>query len=586
MTQPSDVVAPALPDELAANGNEPSGTLRERGWSAFQPTSTAVDAGLFTWEIVSGAVDCDPLTYRMHGLPEDPSLTLDAFLARVPESDLPQLLKAIERMTASTGTYQIEYRVRDLDGDLRTMEARGRIVPGDDGRPGKMIGVVVDITSARAKREADQRRLREVADRARRMHEFTAALASALTVNAIIEAAQAGISAYGANSLILVAERDGQLKVAASYGLDDNCVDALSGLTSSRPAPISVAIQWNAPVYVGSPEVLAEDFPHLVDRLRNCSARAWVALPVRDSRGQVGACLFGFAETDEFPAEEKAQLFAASALLALSMERARMHEFQGALAGELQRGVLPRGELTASGLTIATRYQPATSGVEIGGDFYDVVQLADGRVALVIGDVEGHNLIAASLMGRLRTTVHAYAREGHGPAEVIARANQWLVDLNDNDPALALFATCCFVVVNPGTRELAICRAGHPPALVLPPGGKPRVLDCDAGLPLGIDKNAEYSTTQLPVEPGSVLVLTTDGLMVADSADPHNLSSLLAVLRLATADDLEVLADDLLSLPRRQTRHGDDVALLLARLDAGAGQPAGARDQARPGSPR
>jgi len=258
MTQPSDVVAPALPDELAANGNEPSGTLRERGWSAFQPTSTAVDAGLFTWEIVSGAVDCDPLTYRMHGLPEDPSLTLDAFLARVPESDLPQLLKAIERMTASTGTYQIEYRVRDLDGDLRTMEARGRIVPGDDGRPGKMIGVVVDITSARAKREADQRRLREVADRARRMHEFTAALASALTVNAIIEAAQAGISAYGANSLILVAERDGQLKVAASYGLDDNCVDALSGLTSSRPAPISVAIQWNAPVYVGSPEVLAE----------------------------------------------------------------------------------------------------------------------------------------------------------------------------------------------------------------------------------------------------------------------------------------------------------------------------------------
>src|SRR5262249_1180720 len=89
-------------------------------------------------------------------------------------------------------------------------------------------------------------------------------------------------------------------------------------------------------------------------------------------------------------------------------------------------------------------------------------------------------------------------------------------------------ATCCFVVVNPETRELAICRAGHPPALVLPPRGKPRVLDCDAGLPLGIDTNAEYRTTQLQVEPGSVLVLTTDGLMVADSADAHNLSSLLA----------------------------------------------------------
>jgi serine phosphatase RsbU (regulator of sigma subunit) len=576
MTQPSDIVPRVVSaGDPRANGDEPSGTLRDRGWSHFRPTSAAIDAGLFTWDIASGEVECDALTYRLHGLPEDPSATLETFLSRVPESDLPQVLEAIERMTASIGSHQIEYRVRGPGGDLRTLEARGRILPGDDGRPAKMTGVVVDITSIRAKREADQRKLREVADRARRTHDFTAALASALTVNAIIDAAKVGIGAYGADSLILVAERDGELKVEASCGLDDDCVDALSGLKSNRPAPISVAIQWSAPVYISSPEILAEDFPHLVDRLRDCSDQAWVALPVRDSSGQVGgACLFGFGEAHEFPAEEKAQLFAASALLALSLERARMHEFQGALAGELQRGVLPRGELTASGLTIATRYQPATSGVEIGGDFYDVVQLADGRVALVIGDVEGHNLIAASLMGRLRTTVHAYAREGHGPDEVIARANQWLVDLNDNDPDLALFATCCFVVVNPETRELAICRAGHPPALVLPPGGKPRVLDCDAGLPLGIDANAEYHTTQLQVEPGSVLVLTTDGLMIADSADAHNLSSLLAVLRLATADDLEVLADDLLSLPRRQTRHGDDVALLLARVDAGAGRRA------------
>src|SRR5262249_58007626 len=172
-------------------------------------------------------------------------------------------------------------------------------------------------------------------------------------------------------------------------------------------------IQWSAPVYISSPEILAVDFPHLVDPLRDCAAQAWVALPVRDWRGQVGACLFGFPEAHDFPAEEKAQLFAASALLALSLERARMHEFQGAMAAELQRGVLPRGKLTATGLTIATRYSPATSGVEIGGDFYDVVQLVDGRVALVIRDVEGHNLIAASLVGRLPTTAHAY--EAGGP---------------------------------------------------------------------------------------------------------------------------------------------------------------------------
>ncbi len=567
MAQPGDVVARVPPArEPLQVGNGSPGTSRDRGPSAFRPSSTSVEAGFFTWDIVSGRITGDPVIFTMHGLPEDQPATIDTFRSRVPESDLPQLLEAMDRMTASNGTYQIEYRVRSGDGSLRTMEARGRIMPGPDGQPAQMMGVVVDTTTMRATRDAEQRRLQEMADRARRMHAFTAALASALTVNAIIDAAQAGISAYGADSLILVAERDGQLKVEASCGLEQDTVEALSGLTSDRPAPISVAIQFAAPVYISSPEILAEDFPHLAGRLRGSATQAWVALPVRDSRGQVGACLFGFPEPHDFPAEEKAQLFAASALLALSLERARMHEFQGALAAELQRGVLPRGRLTASGLTIATRYRAATSGVEIGGDFYDVVQLVDGRVALVIGDVEGHNLIAASLMGRLRTTVHAYAREGHGPAEVMARANQWLVDLN-RDPDLALFATCCFVVVNPATRELAICRAGHPPALVVPPGGRPKVLDCDAGLPLGVDADTQYATTQTQVEPGSILVLTTDGLMVADTADETSLNSLIAVLPLNSAEDLEVLADDLLSLPRRQTRHGDDVALLLARVE-------------------
>ena len=568
MTQPGEVVARDLRvGDAAAKGNGSAATLRERAWSAFHPSSTTVDAGLFTWDIASGEVICDAVTLRMHGLPEDSAATRDTFLSRVPESDRPQLREAIDNMLASTGTYQLEYRITSADGGLRSMEVRGRVMAGPDGQPAQMMGVVVDTTASRAKREAEQRRLRDVAERARRMHEFTAALASAITVNAIIQAAQAGIGAYGADSLILVAERDGQLAVTASCGLEPDSVDALSGLTSDRPAPISVAIQWGAPVFVSSPEILAEDYPHVAERLRGTAPRAWVALPVRDSRGQVGACLFGFPEPQEFPAEERAQLFAASALLALSLERARMHEFQGALAAELQRGVLPRGKLAASGLTIATRYKAATSGVEIGGDFYDVVQLADGRVALVIGDVEGHNLIAASLMGRLRTTVHAYAREGHGPAEVMARANQWLAELNANDPDLALFATCCFVVVNPATRELAVCRAGHPPALLVPPAGEPQVLECDAGLPLGVDAAAEYSTTQTTVEPSSLLVLTTDGLMLADSADEQHLISLLSMLRPGAADDLEMLADDLLSLPRRQTRRGDDVALLLARVD-------------------
>jgi serine phosphatase RsbU (regulator of sigma subunit) len=554
----------------ARRGDTGPGALADAAPAGFHPNSTSVDAGFFTWDIASGTVVGDPIVYRMHGLPDEPSATMDSFLSRVPSAELPQVRRAMERMMSRTGTYQIEYRIRLDDGSLRSMEARGRILPGPDGHAARMMGLVTDTTMVRAKREEEKRKLRERADRARRMRDFTAALASAITVSSIADAARHGLRAYGADSLILVTPRDGRLEVAVSCGFGQDVVAALSGLQSDHPAPVTAAIGWRAPIYIGSPQILAEDYPHLAKAIAAAPQQAWVTIPVLDSGGQAGACLFGFPDPHDFPADERAQLFAASALLTLSLERARMFEFQRALATELQRGMLPRGKLTAPGLTIATRYQAATSGIEIGGDFYDVVQLKDGRVALVIGDVEGHNLLAASLMGRLRSTVHAYAREGHSPADVMARANQWLVELNV-DPDMALFATCCLVAINPETRELALCRAGHPPPLLVTPGTRPQVLDCDAGLPLGVDASASYVTTESLVDPGSLLVLTTDGLLDADTGDEFNLSSLLGLLRLGATDDLEVLADDLLGNTRRQSAHGDDIALLLARIDAGNG---------------
>jgi PAS domain-containing protein len=533
----------------------------------FQPNATSVDAGFFSWEVATGEVTCDPVTYRLHGLPEDASANMDGFLSRVPESDLPHVIEAMQRMVASCGTYQIEYRVLAEDGSVRSMEARGRVLPGPDGSPARMMGLVMDTTAVRAKREAERRRLREGADRARRAREFTAALASAVTAETIVAAARSGLHAYGADSLIMVAEKDGRQEVVATCGFDSETVAVLSRLEPAFPTPISTAIQWRSPVYLSSPEALVGDYPHLADIVGRSPQQAWVVLPVTDSRGGVGACLFGFPVMHDFLPEERGLLFAASGLLAQSLERARMYESEHALASELQRALLPRGPLAAPGITIATRYQAATSGMEIGGDFYDVLPLGGGRVALVIGDVQGHNLFAASLMGRLRTAVHAYAREGHGPAEVMARVNQWLVDLNA-DPDRALFATCCYVVLEPGTGELAMCRAGHPPPVLVTGDAPPRILDCEGGLPLGLDAGAGYITVEMQIAHGSVLLLTTDGLLETDGEDiDFNVRCLLDVLRQGTTDDLEMLADDLLGSSRLPPRHGDDVALLLARLE-------------------
>jgi len=552
-----------------------------------RPGVTSVSAGFFTWDLRANEVICEPGTYGLHGLAEGGPATMEAFLLRVPEEDRAGLIAALWQMMTACGTYQIEYRVARPDGSLRSMEARGRVVPGPDGRPARLTGFVMDATTIWASREAERRRLHEGAERTSLTQKFTAALAAAVTVDAITAAARAGLATYGVNSLVIITEHEGHCTPVTSYGFGPDAARLLADPAPSPGSPVGDAIATQTAVFIGSAESLASLYPHLAAAVpgpasagpgsaESASAgpgqRAWAAVPVPDARGRTGACLMGFDEPRRFAAEERALLVAASALLAQSLQRARMYESEHALARDLQRGLLPRGPLQAPGLTIAARYQPVTSGLEIGGDFYDAIELTGGRVALVIGDVQGHNPIAASLMGRLRMVVHAYAREGHGPAEVMTRANQWLTELN-TDPDMALFATCCFVVIDPVSGELEMCRAGHPAPFLATPGLPPVLLDQGEDLLLGVDAAERYTTVTVTVPRGTTLVLTTDGLLEDDGRDPDgSLRALLSTLQAGAGDDLETLADRLLACPPRLTRHGDDIALMVARFD-GAARP-------------
>ena len=101
---------------------------------AFQPKVTSVNAGFVSWDMATNEVVCEPGTYALHGLPENSPATIQTFLARVPEEDRPGVVAAMRQMMHSCGTYQIDYRVIGLDGSVRTMEARGRVLPGPDGR--------------------------------------------------------------------------------------------------------------------------------------------------------------------------------------------------------------------------------------------------------------------------------------------------------------------------------------------------------------------------------------------------------------------------------------------------------------------
>ncbi|WP_051370885.1 PP2C family protein-serine/threonine phosphatase [Streptomyces sp. 142MFCol3.1] len=533
---------------------------------AFQASASIVQAGFFCWEIATGEVSCDPLTLALHGMPEDGPSDISNFLAAVHESDLADVRDALGLIAESCGNYQIEYRVTSDDDRHRSLEARGRVLPGADGLPARMVGVVMDTTAVHERHEAEKRRLYERATRDRWMRELTAALAAAVTVKDIMAAAHAGLRTFGADALAVIAPEGDRLTVVASCADDEQGEDSLRVLGSTARTLVEESLDRGAPVLIGSADALITGYPHLAPHAQS-APQAWAVLPLTDSRGRVSSCLVGFPEPQEFLPEERALLVAATGLLAQSLERAGMYESEHALATELQRGMLPRGPLTVPGVTIAARYQAATSGMWIGGDWYDAISLPDGGVALVIGDVQGHSVHAASLMGRLRTAVHAYANEGHTPAAVLERTNRLLAELN-TDPDRALFATCCYIALNPSDGTLRVCRAGHPAPALITPRKPPRLLEVPGGLPLGIDREQRYPTTRLRIAPGSVLALTTDGLLEAVNKDiDQGIERFLRGLRGAPTADLETVVDDLLAGTQKAHGLGDDVALLLARLN-------------------
>ncbi|MGO4754054.1 SpoIIE family protein phosphatase, partial [Streptomyces sp. 2MCAF27] len=211
------------------------------------------------------------------------------------------------------------------------------------------------------------------------------------------------------------------------------------------------------------------------------------------------------------------------------------------------------------GVAVA-RYLPAMSGLEVGGDWYDVIPLPNGHVALVIGDVQGHSAGAATIMGQIRTAIRAYAVEGHPPDVVVCHANRLLVGMETE-----LFATCAYVELDMEEGDAWFVRAGHLPPLLRHPDGSTEEVEAEGGPPLGVLADAEFAMTAVGLAPGTVLTLLTDGLVESASLPlDDGLLRVRGALSDADPSDAGRLADSLLG---DLSRRDDDVALLLLRYD-------------------
>lgn len=442
--------------------------------------------------------------------------------------------------------------------------------------------------AAQCAQALDRARLAAAGQEARRRVEFLAeasrVLASSLDHEATLgRVARLALPELAESCSVVLAGTDG-LQVAALAHRDpakEELMRALARREGARirnPQIVDVHATGRAMLFPGvSDELLAsiaEDAGHL-DMLRTLAMHSGLVVPLVARGRRLGA--MSLTRSDAYPpfgAEDLAFFEDWGQRAATAIENALAHRRLTEEARTLQRSLLPPTLPAIPGLELAARYHPVGDGSEVGGDFYDAFRLSDGRWAVVIGDVCGKGVEAASLTALARHTVRAAAHHQPDPAAVLACLNQAIIDAAVGER----FCTMVYALVaghGAGAR-LTVAVAGHPLPMVVSPEGRAR--PCGRpGSAVGLLAEVEVSEQCVELAPGDALVLFTDGVVEARSPEGRFAPPGLLVDALAAAPgaDADAMADHLEAtvLDYEGGRPRDDMAILVLRVPPGPSRP-------------
>ncbi|MGW0310492.1 ATP-binding SpoIIE family protein phosphatase [Streptomyces flavidovirens] len=549
----------------------------------------AIATGLWRWDNASGVVTLDAEAARLLGLPAEPvALPEAAVRSRFHPVDWNEINGVVNLAVAEGTLAEARLRIMDTEGRLlRTVRSRSK--PVIEGSDYQLFGTLQEVAEPRPGDAAhtpvtgDWRRSREAF-----LLDAGRALAEARSTAEVLRvAASLSMPGFSPDSLAVFGSSGGRITVLGHHGYGPEDDLPFTDMLRDTDHPASEVVRTGRAIYLSSPEEYSRRYPAGRPLARNPERRSWAFVPLTVAGRTMGAWMAGFAHPVAFTPDERSVLTTVARMLAQALERASVAENERELSLGLQRSMMPTLGPEIPGMTVAARYVPTGGGLQVGGDWYDMIPLPSGRIALVIGDVQGHDVRAAGLMGQLRIALRAYASEGHRPDAVLSRASRFLHGITDTydpgDYSSPRFATCLYIEADPATGHLDIARAGHPEPAVRLSDGTVLVRPTAGGLPLGIVPDTDYPTTRLVLEPGETIMICTDGLIETGGHDlDTGWARLRSIMEEHTGDSLEKLADALVSGVHGPSSHHttgplvdrreDDIAvLLLCREGTGCG---------------
>jgi PAS domain S-box-containing protein len=442
---------------------------------------------------------------------------------------------------------------------------------------GEVVGVLAFVVETTDRRRAEQALLRrELSDRERwqALAELAGVMAEASTVEGLAAGfagrAAAAAGAGFANLALLTA--DGRrLRLHHQASLDENVARRWQDVSLEEPVPLVDAVRRREPVFIHSPKDNAERYPMLAADTDRAGLAATASIPLLDGRGTaLGAVGFAWSEPQSFPVEVRAALDTVAQLTSQSLERARLHEAEHEIAGELQRRLLPAGLTAPQGTALSARYRAGHARLDVGGDWYEVVARPDGQAVIAIGDVVGHGPRAAAAMGQIRSALTATASTAGGPAELLGRLEEFAGRTPD-----ARYSTVWVAFLDPRDGDLRYACAGHLPPVLLAPDGSAGLLEQGRSYPLWAagpksDRTEPRQEGRATVPAGGRLLLYTDGLIERrDTSLDDGFARLLKAVQDHRSRAIESFCDALLDQLLPQASGDDDAALLcIQRTEA------------------